>query len=45
MVTVVLSRKAMAEYLSDIAWETDVWVAEEATHLINFNGDHLLQPY
>ena len=38
MVTAFLSRKAMAEYLSDISWETDVWVAEEATHLIHFNG-------
>jgi BsuBI/PstI restriction endonuclease C-terminus. len=45
MVTVVLSRKAMAEYLSDIAWETDVWVAEDATHLVHFNGQHLLQAY
>ena len=45
MVTAFLSRKAMAEYLSDIAWETDVWVAEEATHLVHFNGEHLLQAY
>ncbi|WP_377479607.1 MAG: BsuBI/PstI family type II restriction endonuclease [Microcoleus anatoxicus] len=45
MVTSFLSRKAMAEYLSDIAWETDVWVAEDATHLVHFNGQHLLQAY
>ena len=45
MVTAFLSRKAMAEYLSDISWESDVWVAEEATHLIHFNGQHLLQAY
>ena len=45
MVTAFLSRKAMAEYLSDIAWETDVWVAEDATHLVHFNGQHLLQAY
>ena len=45
MVTAFLSRKAMAEYLSDIAWETDVWIAEEATHLVHFNGEHLLQAY
>ncbi len=45
MVTAFLSRKAMAEYLSDISWETDVWVAEEATHLIHFNGQNLLQAY
>ncbi len=41
MVTTFLSRKAMVEYLPEIAWETDVWVAEEATHLIHFNGEHL----
>ncbi len=45
MVTTFLSRKAMVEYLADIAWETDVWVAEDVTHLIHFNGQHLLQLY
>ncbi|MBD2611799.1 Eco57I restriction-modification methylase domain-containing protein [Nostoc punctiforme FACHB-252] len=45
MVTTFLSRKAMVEYLPEIAWETDVWVAEDATHLIHFNGEHLLQAY
>jgi adenine-specific DNA-methyltransferase len=45
MVTTFLSRKAMVEYLSEIAWETDVWVAEDATHLIHFNGESLLQAY
>lgn len=45
MVTAFLSRQAMIEYLTDIAWETDVWVAEDATHLIHFNGQHLLQQY
>ncbi|WP_256973647.1 BsuBI/PstI family type II restriction endonuclease [Nostoc sp. T09] len=45
MVTAFLSRKAMVEYLADIAWETDVWIAEDATHLIHFNGEYLLQTY
>ncbi|MEH2067822.1 MAG: BsuBI/PstI family type II restriction endonuclease [Nostoc sp.] len=45
MVTTFLSRKAMVEYLAEIAWETDVWVAEDVTHLIHFYGEHLLQPY
>lgn len=45
MVTAFLNRKTMKEYLSDISWETDVWVAEDATHLIHFNGEHLLQSY
>ncbi|MEH1962262.1 MAG: BsuBI/PstI family type II restriction endonuclease [Nostoc sp.] len=41
MVTTFLTRKAMAKYLAEIAWETDVWVAEDATHLIHFNGESL----
>jgi adenine-specific DNA-methyltransferase len=45
MVTTFLSRKAMVEYLTEIAWETDVWAAEDASHLIHFNGQHLLQSY
>lgn len=45
MVTAFLNRKAMKEYLPEISWETDVWVAEDATHLIHFNGENLLQPY
>jgi adenine-specific DNA-methyltransferase len=45
MVTAFLNRKAMKKYLPEISWETDVWVAEDATHLIHFNGEHLLQPY
>ncbi|MEH2135851.1 BsuBI/PstI family type II restriction endonuclease [Nostoc sp.] len=45
MVTTFLSRKAMVAYLVEIAWETDVWVAEDSTHLIHFNGESLLQAY
>jgi adenine-specific DNA-methyltransferase len=45
MVTTFLSRKAMVDYLPEVAWETDVWVAEDATHLIHFNGEYLLQHY
>ena len=32
-------------YLSDIAWETEVWIAEQPTHLIHFNGDRFLGPH
>ncbi|MEH2321071.1 BsuBI/PstI family type II restriction endonuclease [Nostoc sp.] len=46
MVTTFLSRKAMKKYLPEIAWETDVWVAEDSTHLIHFNGEYSkLQAY
>lgn len=45
MVTTFLSREAIVKYIAEIAWETDVWVASDATHLIHFNGKHLLQLY
>lgn len=44
-VTAFLTRKAVKEYLTDIAWETDVWVAESPTHLIHFDGERFLGPY
>lgn len=44
-VTAFLSRRAMVAYLSEIAWETEVWVAEDPTHLIHFNGERFLGPY
>jgi len=44
-VTAFLSRKAMVEYLQEISWETEVWVAEAPSHLIHFNGERFLGPY
>ncbi len=38
-------RKAMRKYLHLIAWETEVWCAEDSTHLIHFNGERFLGPY
>lgn len=38
-------RKEMRKYLTTIAWETDVWCAEDPTHLIHFNGTRFLGPY
>ena len=43
-VTAFLTRKDLLGYLNDIAWETEVWVAETPTHLIHFNGDRFLGP-
>ena len=39
------SRSEMRRYLSHIAWETDVWCADNPTHLIHFNGERFLGPY
>jgi len=44
-VTAFPSRALMARYLADIAWETEVWVADAPTHLIHFNGVRFLGPY
>ena len=44
-VSAFLTRKAMVEYLGDISWETEVWVAEAPSHLIHFNGERFLGPY
>ena len=44
-VTAFLTRRAMNKYLSEIAWETEVWIAEEPAHLIHFNGERFLGPY
>ncbi len=44
-VTAFRSHSAMARYLSDIAWETEVWIAEVPSHLIHFDGDRYLGPY
>ena len=44
-VTAFLTRRAMTKYLGDIAWETEVWIAESPSHIIHFNGERFLGPY
>ena len=44
-VTAFLTRSDMAKYVSDISWETEVWVREAGTHLIHFDGKRFLGPY
>ncbi len=44
-VTAFMDRRGMLRYLNDIAWETEVWIAETPTHLIHFNGKRFLGPY
>jgi BsuBI/PstI restriction endonuclease domain len=39
------SRQEMRKFLADIAWETEVWCADNPTHLIHFNGERFLGPY
>lgn len=44
-VTAFPTRALMSRYLAEIAWETEVWVAEAPAHLIHFNGERFLGPY
>lgn len=44
-VTAFPNRSVMGRYLGEIAWETEVWVADAPSHLIHFNGARFLGPY
>jgi len=44
-VTAFPSRTIMSRYLGEIAWETEVWVADAPSHLIHFDGERFLGPY
>ena len=44
-VTAFLDRATFRKFAKDIAWETEVWIADNPTHLIHFNGGKFLGPY
>lgn len=44
-VTAFLDRQKFRQYISKIAWETEVWIADNPEHLVHFNGDKFLGPY
>ena len=44
-VSAFLTRAAFRKFAREIAWETEVWIAEAPDHLIHFNGDKFLGPY
>lgn len=44
-VTAFAGREAMRSFLTQLSWETEVWVAEDPDHLIHFNGERFLGPY
>lgn len=44
-VTAFPNKSVMGRYLSEIAWETEVWIADNPSHMIHFNGDKFLGPY
>ncbi|MBT48646.1 MAG: restriction endonuclease [Acinetobacter sp.] len=38
-------RKVFRKHVADIAWETEVWIADNPAHMIHFNGDRFLGPH
>ena len=43
-VTAFPDLKEFRRHLADLAWETEVWIAEIPDHMIHFNGDRFLGP-
>lgn len=43
-VTAFLDFATYKKFSSDIAWETEVWIAEMPSHMIHLNGDKFLGP-
>ena len=44
-VTAFENRRTMQSFVSHIAWESEVWIAEDPDHMIHFNGERFLGPY
>jgi len=44
-VTTFLNRETFRKFVADIAWETEVWIADDPDHLIHFDGEKFLGPY
>jgi hypothetical protein len=44
-ITAFTSRADYKKYAADIAWESEVWLADTPDHLIHFNGHKFLGPY
>lgn len=44
-VTAFLTKQKFRQFIAEIAWETEVWIAENPDHLVHFNGEKFLGPY
>ena len=43
-VTAFPDRAEFRKHIADIAWETEVWIADNPDHMIHFNGDRFIGP-
>jgi type II restriction enzyme len=44
-VTAFLNRPKFRKFMTEIAWETEVWIADNPDHMVHFNGDKFFGPY
>lgn len=44
-ITAFPNRKTYKKFSDQIAWETDVWIADEPDHMIHLNGDRFMGPH
>jgi hypothetical protein len=44
-VTAFPTKTLFRRFVVDIAWETEVWIADNPDHMIHFNGDKFLGPH
>lgn len=44
-ITAFQNFKEFKQHVHDIAWETEVWIAEMPDHLIHYNGEKFLGPF
>ena len=44
-VTAFLDNNTFRKFAADIAWETEVWIADAPDHIIHFDGEKFLGPY
>lgn len=44
-ITAFPDRATYRKFAKDIAWETEVWIADAPEHMIHLNGDKFLGPY
>ena len=44
-VTAFPDRAEFRKNAADIAWETEVWIADNPDHMVHFNGERFLGPH
>lgn len=45
LVSAFSDRDTFRKFAKDIAWETEVWIADNPEHMIHYNGDKFIGPY